>query len=114
MGNSIDNIENPKLLSIFSLLSLSIIWFLTAAWVDDALNEATGLPPSVIIVYLANAAQVVSTGVILVSIMQIYNWFSHKSICTMMSIFFGAEFVGYLTPIPYVTVATQMKSYTTA
>lgn len=32
----------------------------------------------------------------------------------MMSIFFGAEFVGYLTPIPYTVVATQTKKYTTA
>ena len=106
MGNSIDNMENPKLLSVFSQAFLALIWILTAVWVNGVQSNPNDPPPSIIIVYLANAAQVISTGVILVSIIQIYNWFSHKSICTMMSIFFGAEFIGYLTPIPYCIVVT--------
>lgn len=68
MGNSIDNMENPKLLSIFSLMFLAVIWLLTAAWVKGVQSSPDDPPPSILIVYLANAAQVTSTGVILVSI----------------------------------------------
>lgn len=32
----------------------------------------------------------------------------------MMSIFFGAEFVGYLTPIPVIAITTAAETYATA
>lgn len=56
MGNSIDNMENPKLLSIFSLAFLALIWILTAAWINGVRSNPNDPPPSIIIVYLANAA----------------------------------------------------------
>jgi len=31
-----------------------------------------------------------------------------------MSIFFGAEFVGYLTPIPALVITSSAQTYTTA
>lgn len=37
---------------------------------------------------------------ILISILQIYNWFSHTHICTLLALYFCAELCGYLTPIP--------------
>ena len=45
-----------------------------------------------------------STGIILISILKIYNWFSDRNICTVMSIYISAELLGYLTPTPLAIV----------
>ena len=52
------------------------------------------------LIYLAIFAQITSAGVILTSILQIYNWFSYKNIITVVAVFFCAELFGYITPIP--------------
>jgi len=49
---------------------------------------------------LANLAEIISGGVILISILQIYNWFSYNHICSLLALYFSAELFGYLTPIP--------------
>jgi hypothetical protein len=53
--------------------------------------------------YYVNLGQISASCVILTSVLQVYNWFSHKSICTMMALFFSSEYFGFMTPIPLLT-----------
>ena len=45
--------------------------------------------------WLDNIASICSAGVVLINILQIYNWFSLKKLCLFMSLFLTAEFFGY-------------------
>lgn len=81
-------------------MALAVIWVLTAVWIKVNKYKTDQKPDDSIIFYLMNSAQLASTGIILISILQIYNWFSDRSICTMMSIYISAELLGYLTPTP--------------
>ena len=92
-GNLIDNLEDPKTLAVVSQLSLSITWIVTG--VLRSIIDNTHDRNYLLYFYWRNLGSLFSTGVVLVNILQIYNWFSHKQICTIMSLFLSAEFFGY-------------------
>ena len=115
-GNIIDNIITPKGLAVGLQISLGVIWILTGLWIRESIRVDGETTYSPLIIYLANFGELASAGVILINILQIYNWTSHKMICTMMSVYFGTQFLGYLTPVPLVHgffVATTPPVYLT-
>ena len=50
-------------------------------------------------VKLESFAQILAAGLVLINILQVYNWFTHRHICTMLALYFIAQFLGYMTPI---------------
>jgi hypothetical protein len=115
-GNIIDNISTPQGLAVGMQIVLGLIWILTGLWIRESIRMDGETTYSSLIIYLANFGELASSGVILINILQIYNWTSHKMICTMMSVYFGTQFLGYLTPVPLVHgffVATTPPVYIT-
>ena len=47
---------------------------------------------------LVGMAQLFAAGQILINLLQVYNWFKRKQICTMLALYFIAQFLAYLTP----------------
>ena len=89
VGNVVDNINNPVVINVALQLALSVIWILTGLWIRHCINEDGETTYSSAIMYLANLGELTSAGIILINILQVYNWTSHKMICTAMSCYFG-------------------------
>lgn len=104
-GNIIDNIRSPKYFSCATLAILGVLWLFTGGYLKmsitfyktHTLDENKSNQP---LLLLSNLANIFSAGVILISIVQIYNWTSLGHISTILAIFFSAEVLGYLTPVP--------------
>ena len=54
---------------------------------------------SYMMVKIMSLAQILAAGLVLINILQVYNWFKRKHICTMLALYFLAQFLGYMTPI---------------
>ena len=107
-GNIIDNSPTPKLMAILLQFSLAIVWTATGLLVNYIVSQEDlqGKLPDLVsymMVKIMSLAQVLAAGLILINILQVYNWFTTKHICTMLALYFLAQFLGYMTPINFVS-----------
>ena len=49
---------------------------------------------------MQNLAQIAAAGIVIINILQVYNWFNEKYINTMIGFYFLAQFLGYMVPLP--------------
>lgn len=48
-------------------------------------------------------AQLVASGVVIISILQISNWFTQRNINKVLALFLLSQFAGYMTPVDWVS-----------
>ena len=76
---------------------------LILAYMRKKQDDPSSLPDREDIFYmfvkLDGCAQMSAAGLLLINILQVYNWFTQKHICTMLALYFLAQFLGYMTPI---------------
>lgn len=82
-GNLIDNISTPKYLAIGIQFSIAVIWITTGlmvAYIIQREDEPGKLPDKDDIFYmfvrLAGSCQILAAGLVLINILQVYNWFT--------------------------------------
>ena len=63
-------------------------------YIEAKENEPGKLPDEDEIIYmfikLTSTSQILAAGLVLVNILQVYNWFTRKHICTMLALYFLA------------------------
>jgi len=59
---------------------------------------------------MANIASILTSGVVMINILQIYNCFSLRRLSTVMSLFLTAEFFGYYADTYIVLSSAQLNS----
>ena len=94
-GNLVDNVSQPRTLAIVVQISLAIIWIFVGADVYMIMN--TELTVAEVIVYEdalmmgffhnLEVAQFAASGVVIINILQISNWFTQKHINKILALF---------------------------
>ena len=77
VGNIIDNVSNPKYLLIFLQVSLSFTWVIDGLQIQYAIGHHCKFFENN---YIGASAQLIAAGVVLIYILQVYNWFSKRYI----------------------------------
>lgn len=85
VGNIIDNLHHLKWLAVSGELALGLIWIAQGFIFSETTHSS-----------LLYTGQMVGTYTIVINILQIYNWFSHRQLCRVLAIFLSAELIGYL------------------
>ena len=107
-GNIVDNSATPKIMVISIQIILALVWILTGGLVSYIMTQEgidgsseVELPPlvSYMMVKMMSLAQIFAAGLVLINILQVYNWFTTRHICTMLALYFLSQFLGYMTPI---------------
>jgi hypothetical protein len=77
-GNIIDNVATPKTLAIFLQIWLGFSWMNTGWWVQSALakNDKCAVLQS----WTGLSPQILGAGLVLINILQVYNWFNKRYI----------------------------------
>ena len=94
-GNIVDNVSQPRLLAIVIEIGLAIIWIFVGADVYMIMN--TELTKAEVVIYEdalmmgffhnLEVAQFVASGIVIINILQISNWFTQKHINKMLALY---------------------------
>jgi len=98
VGNVVDNLNTPKYWAIYLQLLLGVSFIVTGGIVSIVLEDRNRA--GIFLFYMGNLSQVLAAGTILINLLQVFNWFPQRIICSMMAVYFSAEFLGYMTPVP--------------
>ena len=93
-SNSIDNMPTPKKLAIGLQITLAIVWFglgIQVTYFIDAREAGKDPTDQAYLLHpLENLSQIVAAGILIINILQVYNWFNQKYISTMVGFYFLA------------------------
>ena len=98
VGNLVDNIGNPKRLMVGLSFSLAFFWLSLGVYlsvIDPNCSLQNSYP-------LGGVGEILSSSIVLIDILQLYNWFGKKHVQLVLLTYFAFQFLGYLTPIKYV------------
>ena len=107
IGNVVDNVSQPRYVVIVLQVFLSISWILTGIFVHTSLSLSD---EEIIKKYEAKQAfvtnlqlsQLTASGVVLINILQISNWFTQKNINKVLALYLMMQFAGYMTPMEWI------------
>lgn len=107
-SSAIDNMKTPKLVAVCLQIFLALTWVCLGLNNSDIIYKEKSEDIVYLLHPLEDLAQILSAGIIIINILQVYNWFMQKYITTMIGLYFIAQFLGYMTPVPgQVTVITK-------
>lgn len=99
ISSIVDNMNTPKSVAIGLQIGLALTW--ACLGLNNDFIYSTKQKDSEYLLHpLEDLAQIFSAGIIIVNILQVYNWFMQKYITTMLGCYFLAQFLGYMTPVP--------------
>lgn len=107
VGNVVDNVSQPRWVILFLQISLGVCWVLTGTIVHfnethfkDHSKESE-FSHDIRLTYLNNlmVAQLLGSGVVIINILQVSNWFTQRHINKMLALFLMTQFAGYITPL---------------
>ena len=98
-GNIVDNISTPKILAIILQLSLSFTWISTGFVLYIVAIDGHHCPKDFHSTHIGTLSQVCASGIVLINILQVYNWASKRYIQLLLIIYFLQQFIGYITPL---------------
>ena len=78
VGNILDNIPNPKTLALTLQILVAFAWILTGIHVTYALKK--NCDSALFIGSIEMISEIFASGVVLINIVQVYNWFSKRYI----------------------------------
>ena len=101
VGNIVDNISTPKNFAIILQVSLSISWICTGFMLYFVAIDGHRCPKNFHTIHIGALSQICASGIILINILQVYNWASKRYIQLLLIIYFLQQFIGYMTPLYY-------------
>ena len=113
IGNVIDNMSYVKPLVVFLDFFLAICWLNTGLRIYKSLHIYGHCDGSVLH-SIGILDQIPSSGLMLISIIQVYNWFQNEVVGLALIYYYSAQYLGYLVPIPFLEEcykASQPKFY---
>lgn len=99
LGNSVDNLSNPKILMLICEVALGITWILEGAITQfynyNFPKHSKPQDERLCMYWLANIASIMSAGIVITLILQVYNWFSLRNLSRVLALLLIGEFIGY-------------------
>ena len=113
IGNVVDNVSEPKWVTIFLQGTLGLCWIISGCLIHyfekqdqdpDSPEHDSSLIDSIKQGFLNQlmVAQFLGSGVIIINILQISNWFTQMHINKMLALFLMTQFGGYMTPLDWI------------
>lgn len=104
-GNLIDNVSQPKFVLIIFQIALGLCWIFTGILVEYSLDytveELDEYIKNALFLNL-NIAQFFASGILILCILQLSNWFTRKNINKTLALFILSQFAGYMTPMTWI------------
>ena len=95
VGNVVDNVSQPRWVILFLQVSLGVCWVLTGTIVHfnethfEEHSKESEFSHDIRLTYLNNlmVAQLLGSGVVIINILQVSNWFTQRHINKMLALF---------------------------
>ena len=96
-GNIVDNIGNPYRLMVGLSFLQAIFWIMSGFYLD-VINPDCSIENKY---PMGGLSEIISSAIVLIDILQLYNWFSQKYIQAVLILYFAFQYLSYVTPIDY-------------